>query len=70
MDDQTLHVGDQDPFAGAIEHGGGLTQALAIDIVLTQPGTNPQTPEQARPGDEDQPGAEQRPEITVDQLPA
>jgi len=32
--DQALTVGDQHPFAGAIEHGCCLTQALTIGLTL------------------------------------
>ncbi|MNF71292.1 hypothetical protein D3C84_532390 [compost metagenome] len=70
MDDDPITVGDQHAFAGAIEHGGGLTQTLPVFIALTQFGADPQATEQSRPGEEDQPGAEHHPNVTVDQLPS
>ena len=63
-------IGDQHAFTGAIEHGGRLTQTLAVFMSLTQFGADTQATEQSRPGEEDQPGADHHPGITVDQLPS
>ncbi|MNF75367.1 hypothetical protein D3C84_574310 [compost metagenome] len=70
MDDHAFPIGDQHAFAGAVEHGRRLAQAHAVGIALTQFGADTQTPQQPRPGNEDQPGTEQHPDITVDQLPS
>ncbi|MNV92294.1 hypothetical protein D3C71_1868730 [compost metagenome] len=70
VDDQAVEVGDQHPFARAIEHRSSLAQTLAISVTLTQLGADAQTAEQPRPGDKDQAGAEQHPNVTVDQLPS
>ncbi|MNE85562.1 hypothetical protein D3C80_1825770 [compost metagenome] len=64
--DQAVAVSHQHPFAGAIEDGGSLAQALSIGAVLAL-GEKSRDP---RPRQEDQPGAEQDPGIAVDQQPA
>ncbi len=64
--DQAVAVRHQHSFAGAIEDGGGLAQALTIGAVLARP----EKPGHPYSDQEDQRGADQHPGITVDQQPA
>ncbi|MNG11451.1 hypothetical protein D3C84_949960 [compost metagenome] len=70
MDNQPVAISDQHPFAGAIEHGGSLTQTLTIFAAFTQSGADSQASKQSNAGNKDQPGAQRHPHVTVDQLPA
>lgn len=64
MHDQTIAVGHQHPFEGAVEHRRGHAQTLAI--LAAQLSTDADEIEQAGTGDEDQPGGEQYPDERID----
>ena len=69
VDDQPLTISDQHAFAGAIEHGRRLPQTLAISVPFAQPRSDAEKLTQTCARQKNQPGADRRKQITVDQLP-